>query len=379
MMQEYVFKNNKKLRMGYTTGSCAAAAAKAAACMLLGGKTVPEVELMTPKGIRLNLEVLDAKVTAEEVSCAIRKDAGDDPDVTDGLKIYAAVRKKETAGVEIDGGEGVGRVTRPGLEQPVGAVAINKVPRQMIREGVEEICRKFGYEGGMAVMIFIPGGKELAEKTFNPRLGIVGGISVLGTSGIVEPMSEEALIETIRIDVRMQLAQGWKYLVLVPGNYGLDYLNEFHPELLKNSVKYSNFLGEAIDAAVEFGAKGILLAGHIGKLVKLAGGIMNTHSRNADSRMEILTAHAAVLGADRETAAALMNCITTDEALDILKEKGLLDGVMERLLERMEFYVDHRSGRSLERGIVIFSQEHGTLGESRDARRILGCLQSEMS
>lgn len=375
----YIFKNNKKLRMGYTTGSCAAAAAKAAACMLLGGKTVPEVELMTPKGIRLNLEVLDAKVTAEEVSCAIRKDAGDDPDVTDGLKIYAAVRKKETAGVEIDGGEGVGRVTRPGLEQPVGAVAINKVPRQMIREGVEEICRKFGYEGGMAVMIFIPGGKELAEKTFNPRLGIVGGISVLGTSGIVEPMSEEALIETVRIDVRMQLAQGRKYLVLVPGNYGLDYLNEFHPELLKNSVKYSNFLGEAIDAAVEFGAKGILLAGHIGKLVKLAGGIMNTHSRNADSRMEILTAHAAVLGADRETAAALMNCITTDEALDILREKGLLKGVMERLLERMEFYVDHRSGRSLERGIVIFSQEHGTLGESRDARRILGCLQSEMS
>ena len=379
MMQEYVFKNNKKLRMGYTTGSCAAAAAKAAACMLLGGKTVPEVELMTPKGIRLNLEVLDARVTAEEVSCAIRKDAGDDPDVTDGLKIYAAVRKKETAGVEIDGGEGVGRITRSGLEQPVGAAAINKVPRQMIREGVEEICRRMGYEGGMSVTISIPGGDRLAEKTFNPRLGIVGGISVLGTSGIVEPMSEEALIETIRIDVRMQLAQGRKYLVLVPGNYGLDYLNEFHPELLKNSVKYSNFLGEAIDAAVEFGAKGILLAGHIGKLVKLAGGIMNTHSRNADSRMEILTAHAAVLGADRETAAALMNCITTDEALDILGEKGLLKGVMERLLERMEFYVDHRSGRSLERGIVIFSQEHGTLGESRDARRILGCLQSELS
>lgn len=231
----------------------------------------------------------------------------------------------------------------------------------------------------MSVIISIPGGDRLAEKTFNPRLGIVGGISVLGTSGIVEPMSEEALIETIRIDVRMQLAQGRKYLVLVPGNYGLDYLNEFHPELLKNSVKYSNFLGEAIDAAVEFGAKGILLAGHIGKLVKLAGGIMNTHSRNADSRMEILTAHAAVLGADRETAAALMNCVTTDEALDILREKGLLKGVMERLLERMEFYVDHRSGRSLERGIVIFSQEHGTLGESRDARRILGCLQSELS
>ena len=377
-MEKYVFKNNKKLRMGYTTGSCAAAAAKAAACMLLTGKAVPEVKLMTPKGIRLDLEVLEAKWTAEEASCAIRKDAGDDPDVTDGLEIYASVRKTEEPGVQIDGGEGVGRVTRPGLEQPVGAAAINKVPRQMIRENVEEICRKLGYEGGLSVTISIPGGEALAMKTFNPRLGIVGGISVLGTSGIVEPMSEEALIQTIRVDIKMQLAGGRRYLVLVPGNYGLDYLNEFHPELLKNSVKYSNFLGEAIDAAVEYGAKGILLAGHIGKLVKLAGGIMNTHSRNADSRMEILTAHAAVLGADQGTAAALMNCITTDEALEILEEKGLLEGVMERLLERMEFYVDHRSGHSLENGILVFSQTKGTLGESKDARRVLACLKEEL-
>ena len=377
-MEKYVFKNNKKLRMGYTTGSCAAAAAKAAACILLTGKAVPEVKLMTPKGIRLDLEVLEAKWTAEEASCAIRKDAGDDPDVTDGLKIYAVVRKSEEPGVQIDGGKGVGRVTRPGLEQPVGAAAINKVPRQMIRENVEEICRKLGYEGGLSVTISIPGGEALAMKTFNPRLGIVGGISVLGTSGIVEPMSEEALIQTIRVDIKMQLAGGRRYLVLVPGNYGLDYLNEFHPKLLKNSVKYSNFLGEAIDAAVEYGAKGIFLAGHIGKLVKLAGGIMNTHSRNADSRMEILTAHAAVLGADQGTAAALMNCITTDEALEILEEKGLLEGVMERLLERMEFYVDHRSGHSLENGILVFSQTKGTLGESKDARRVLACLKEEL-
>ena len=376
-MEKYVFKNNKKLRMGYTTGSCAAAAARAAASMLLTGKAVPEVKLMTPKGIGLDLEVLEAEWTAEEASCAVRKDAGDDPDVTNGLKIYALVRKSEEPGVQIDGGEGVGRVTRPGLEQPVGAAAINKVPRQMIRENVEEICRKFGYEGGLSVTISIPGGEALAVKTFNPRLGIVGGISVLGTSGNVEPMSEEAMIQTSREDTKMQLAGGRKYLVLVPGNYGLDYLNEFHPELLKNSVKYSNFLGEAIDAAVEYGAKGILLAGHIGKLVKLAGGIMNTHSRNADSRMEILTAHAAVLGADQETAAALMNCITTDEALEILREKGLLEGVMERLLERMEFYVDHRSGHSLEKGILVFSQTKGTLGESKDARKVLERLKEE--
>ena len=378
MLEQYVYKNNKKMRMGYTTGSCAAAASKAAAWMLLHGQILPEVELMTPKGIGLHLEVLDPKLSQGAASCAIRKDAGDDPDVTDGLLIYATVRKAEKPGVTLDGGEGVGRVTRVGLEQAVGDAAINKVPRQMIREGVEEICRAVGYTGGLSVIISIPGGEELARKTFNPRLGIVGGISVLGTSGIVEPMSEEALIQTIRVDIKMQLSGGRSYLVLVPGNYGLDFLEDYEPEVLKRSVKYSNFLGEAIDAAVEFGAKGILLVGHIGKLVKLAAGIMNTHSRNADARMDILTAHAAVLGADQETAARLMDCITTDEALDILKEKGLLDPVMKRLMERMEFYVDHRSGKSLERGILTFSLEQGVLGESTDVRRLIACVKAEI-
>ena len=378
MLEQYVYKNNKKMRMGYTTGSCAAAASKAAAWMLLHGQILPEVELMTPKGIGLHLEVLDPKLSKGEASCAIRKDAGDDPDVTDGLLIYATVRKAEKPGVTLDGGEGVGRVTRVGLEQAVGDAAINKVPRQMIREGVEEIRRAAGYTGGLSVIISIPGGEELARKTFNPRLGIVGGISVLGTSGIVEPMSEEALIQTIRVDINMQLSGGRSYLVLVPGNYGLDFLEDYEPEVLKRSVKYSNFLGEAIDAAVEFGAKGILLVGHIGKLVKLAAGIMNTHSRNADARMDILTAHAAVLGADQETAARLMDCITTDEALDILKEKGLLEPVMKRLMERMEFYVDHRSGKSLERGILTFSLEQGVLGESTDVRRLIACVKAEI-
>ena len=378
MLDQYVYKNNKKMRMGYTTGSCAAAASKAAAWMLLHGQILQEVELMTPKGIGLYLEVLEPKFSATSASCAIRKDAGDDPDVTDGLLIYATVSRTAQPGVTLDGGEGVGRVTRTGLEQAVGDAAINKVPRQMIREGVEDVCRAAGYTGGRSVIISIPGGAELAQKTFNPRLGIVGGISVLGTSGIVEPMSEEALIQTIRVDIKMQLSGGRSYLVLVPGNYGLDFLEDYEPEVLKRSVKYSNFLGEAIDAAVEFGAKGILLVGHIGKLVKLAAGIMNTHSRNADARMDILTAHAAVLGADQETAARLMDCITTDEALDILKEKGLLDPVMKRLMERMEFYVDHRSGKSLERGILTFSLEQGVLGESTDVRRLIACVKAEI-
>lgn len=371
MLDEYIYKNNQKMRLGYTTGSCAAAAAKAAAQMLFSGKQVLYVELMTPKGIGLTLEVLDARISGQEASCAIEKDAGDDPDVTDGIKIYAAVRREQKQGIHIDGGEGVGRITREGLEQPVGSAAINSVPREMIREGVEEICRRFDYQGGMSVVISIPGGEELAGKTFNPRLGIVGGISVLGTSGIVEPMSESALIETIRVDIRMQRRKGYRYLVLAPGNYGLDFLKEYDPKLLERCVKYSNFLGEAIDSAVEYGFQGVLLAGHIGKLVKLAGGIMNTHSRNADARMEILAAHGAVLGADQETTKALMECITTDEALDILKSAGLLEGVMSRLMERMEFYVNHRSGGAFSCAVITFSQKHGILGKTDNIEEML--------
>jgi cobalt-precorrin-5B (C1)-methyltransferase len=377
MLEQYVYKNQKKMRLGYTTGSCAAAASKAAVQMFLERKPVSCVELMTPGGIALNLEVLEVQITKESASCAIRKDAGDDPDVTDGLLIYSRVCRSEEPGVHIDGGAGVGRVTREGLDQPVGNAAINRVPREMIREGVEEICSRFGYEGGISVTIYIPGGEELAEKTFNPRLGIVGGISVLGTSGIVEPMSEEALIATIRVDIRMQLSEGRRYLVLVPGNYGCDFLSDYDPKLLQRSVKYSNFLGEAIDAAVEYGAKGILLVGHIGKLVKLAAGIMNTHSRNADARMEILTAHAAVLGADAELTGRLMECITTDEALELLKEAGYLEAVMDRLMERMEFYINHRSGKALECAVITFSQKMGIIGKTGEADRLLECLKKE--
>ena len=202
-MEEYLVKDGKRLRLGYTTGSCAAAAAKAAAWMLLTGRKKDTIRLQTPKGIELNLDVLETELSPDEVRCAIRKDSGDDPDVTRGTLIFAAVRKSATPGVTIDGGEGVGRVTKPGLDQPVGAAAINSVPRQMIEENVREVCALVGYDGGLDVTISAPEGEALAKKTFNPRLGIEGGISILGTTGIVEPMSEQALLDTIRVELRV--------------------------------------------------------------------------------------------------------------------------------------------------------------------------------
>lgn len=368
-MEQFVYKNHKKLRYGYTTGSCAAAASKAAAAMLLSGKEISYVELHTPKGIDLRLEVLDISREDNAVSCAIQKDGGDDPDVTNGILIYAKVSREpaDEAQIIIDGGIGVGRVTKPGLEQPVGAAAINKVPRQMIRENLEAVCEQYHYHGKLSVVISIPSGVELAAKTFNPRLGIVGGISVLGTSGIVEPMSEQALIDTIRVEMRQKLANGMEYLLVVPGNYGINFLDQYgHGLQLEDAVKCSNFVGEALDAAVEFGAKGVLLVGHIGKFVKLAGGIMNTHSHNADARMELLTVHAALLGAPVELLQKMMECVTTDDALKYLKEADLMEPVMERIMEKMEFYVNQRAQHQLELGVITFSNVFGILGQTKN-------------
>lgn len=373
-------KHNKRMRMGYTTGSCAAGAAKAAALMLLSGERVPCVELLTPKGILLRLKVRDAKRGEGFASCAIEKDGGDDPDATHGLLVYARVSfatEETSQTVHIDGGPGVGRVTKKGLEQPVGAAAINRVPRRMIEEAVLEICGRYGESRSMQVVISIPGGEEAAKKTFNPRLGILGGLSVLGTSGIVEPMSESALIASIRAEIRMKLANERKYLILVPGNYGTDFLGETWGELLEEAVKCSNFLGEALDAALEEGAKGVLLLGHIGKFVKLAAGIMNTHSRNADGRMEILTAHAAVRGAGQQLCRSLMDCVTTDDALELLQEAGFLGPVMEDLMERMEFYVNHRCGSGMEIGVLTFSNRQGLLGKTGQADSLLEKLKEQ--
>ena len=307
----YVIKNNKKLRYGYTTGSCAAAAAKAAARMLLTGETVENVDLMTPKGILLHLEILDIHKGEEEVSCAVRKDGGDDPDATHGLLVYAAVRKKKESGVTIDGGRGVGRVTKRGLEQPVGAAAINRTPRAMITEAVEDIADAFGYTEGFTVVISIPGGEEVAKKTVNPRLGILGGISVLGTSGIVVPMSEDALIASIHAEMRLRKENGGDYLLITPGNYGAAFVSSYPDVDVENSVKCSNYVGETLDYAVNLGIRGILFVADIGKFIKVSGGIMNTHSRCADSRAELMTAAAIRAGADLETAKQLLETITT--------------------------------------------------------------------
>lgn len=366
-----VWVDQKKMRTGYTTGSCAAAAAKAAACMLLSGEVIQQVRLMTPKGIELDLEVEQIERRRHGVRCAIRKDSGDDPDVTNGIYVYAEVRKEPEPGIYLDGGEGIGRITKKGLEQPVGAAAINRVPRQMILEAVKEQSIRYGYQGGFSVIISAPEGKKLAAKTFNPRLGIENGISILGTSGIVEPMSEKALTDTIFLEMKMLKENGIDRCCVVPGNYGRDFLAEQLGVDTDQAVKCSNYIGETIDAAVNLEMRSLLLIGHIGKLIKVAAGVMNTHSRQADCRMEVLAAYAAAEGASAECVQAILSCITTTEAMELLKEKGILSGVMERVMERIEFHLCHRAGGSLQVEAIVFSTEDGILGKTKRAEALL--------
>ena len=372
MSLDYTIRSGTRLlRCGYTTGTCAALAAAGAAQLLLSGKTPARLALVTPKGLRVEVEPEDCRLTDDEARCAVRKDAGDDPDVTDGMLVYAAVRRTDQ-GITVDGGEGVGRVTKPGLDQPVGAAAINTIPRRMIRAAVEEVCAELGYAGGLAVTVSIPGGAERAKKTFNPLLGIEGGLSVLGTSGIVEPMSEQALVDTIAVELRQRAAADRSRVILTPGNYGMDFLRRSDPALEGiGTVRCSNFLGDALDLAAVEGFREVLLVGHIGKLVKLAGGVMNTHSHMADCRRELFCAHAAICGADNATCRALMEQATSDGCLAVLKEAGLLEPVMESLCTAIQTVLDRRADGAFTVGAVLFSNEYGLLGVTVGAEELL--------
>ena len=371
------------MRYGFTTGSCAAAAAKAAAYMLLTGREKTKITIETPKGIPYTAQILRICRKEREVSCAVEKDGGDDPDITTGALICAKVSLPQEEGSEalarvvIDGGFGVGRVTKPGLDQPVGNAAINHVPREMIEREVLQVCQVLDYCGSLAVEISVPEGEHLAERTFNPRLGIVGGISILGTSGVVEPMSTQAILDTIRVELRQQRALGREDVVISPGNYGLDFLkNTYHYDLDK-SVKCSNFIGLTIDMAVEEGFKRLLLAGHIGKLIKVAGGIMNTHSREGDCRMELLTAFAVKCGVAAVDAARLLSCVTTEEAVRILDECGRRQEVMDYAMERILFYLEKRAQGKLAIECIMYANDFGALAKSKEAEEWFTLLAQE--
>ena len=388
MLNEYLMRGGVKLRLGYTTGSCAAAAAKAAAFVLLTGKEIREVRLVTPKGIALDLDVEDLQVLRggeaalsgrNAVLCAVRKDSGDDPDVTDGALIYAKAALSQTPGIRIEGGKGVGRVTRPGLDQPVGAAAINSTPRRMIEEAVREVLVKYRGEDsvltgpGIEVTISVPRGEELAAKTFNGKLGIEGGISILGTTGIVEPMSEQALLDTIRAEISVRRSEGRTILSAAPGNYGKQFFLEKYGFPLETAVTASNYIRDTIRMAQSAGFRRLLFVGHIGKLVKVAGGVPNTHSKYGDRRMEILGRIAEdVSGCELPALRAeLDGCVSTDEAVRILKSQGMDAPVLAEMTRRIRDVMEDWADGKMQVEVIVFSNVHGELGKTEQAEQFL--------
>lgn len=367
----------EKLRNGFTTGSCAAAAAKAACYMLLTGRKKEKIDIITPKGITFHASIVDILRGERAVQCAVIKDGGDDPDITTGAHVVAKVSflEGQEAGTEgrilIDGGIGVGRVTKPGLDQPVGNAAINHVPREMIEREMREVCHVLDYHKDLAVEISVPEGQKLAESTFNPRLGILGGISILGTSGVVEPMSAQALKDTIAVELRQKKALGQKAVAVSPGNYGLDFMKKTYDYDLDRSVKCSNFIGDTIDMAKQMGFEAMLLTGHIGKLIKLSGGMMNTHSKEGDCRMELLAAAAIYAGCHAKTAKDLLDAVTTEEGVKLLSEAGILEATMERAMERILFYLRKRAGDWMQIECMMYATDYGLLAESPGAQSLL--------
>lgn len=391
-MDRFVYKGKKKLRCGYTTGSCAAAAAQRATALLLGADSAEEepVSLVVPKGVSLKIPVYHQEKESDWAVCAVKKDSGDDPDITNGILVYVKVMKAsdeddsspentEKPSVYLRGGLGIGVVTKPGLSCAVGEAAINPVPRRMIEEEVKAVCKEREYEGSLVVEISIPQGIEIAKRTYNPRLGIQGGISVLGTSGIVEPMSEQALVDTVKLEMDMKKANGYEYLVLTPGNYGEEFLKTRTKIRGDALVKCSNFIGEALDHVEDVGFRGVLLVGHLGKLSKVAAGAMNTHSKHGDLRLEVLGVHAGLAGGGSDTLRQIMDSATTEEAIAVLDRSGIRQQTMESLLEKLDFHIKERTHHTLTVGAVLFSNHYGYLGETREASRLLACLEKEES
>lgn len=372
-MERYIWADNKKLRCGLTTGSCATAAAKAAALQLLGQKVEKEIKISLPSGEVVSLPV--CPIIVKDVGCfgaEVIKDGGDDPDNTDGARINATIQYTKKVGeVDIDGGIGVGRVTKAGLDQPVGRAAINRVPRQMIGEAVKEVLEEPLHHQGVKVVINVPDGEEIAKKTFNGRLGILGGISILGTTGIVKPMSESSLIATIEAELKIHRNQGEVLVGITPGNYGERYAAEHYEIPVGQCITCSNFVGKTLDLGLSQGYQGMLYIGNIGKLIKVAGGIMNTHSKEADSRLELLAAYTLRCNGTQGVAQQVLRANTTEEALDYLNQADLMEQVGSLVVEKIKYYMEKRVRDQMNVEVVMFSNTYGLLGKTKGAQEYL--------
>ncbi|MDK2824043.1 MAG: cobalt-precorrin-5B (C1)-methyltransferase [Clostridia bacterium] len=353
------------LREGFSTGSCAAAAAKAAVLMLLKQEYTDKVNITLPRGNTATFLIYGSKLLTSEACCYVIKDAGDDPDITNGVQVWAKARKTSLSGIKIKGGTGIGIVTKPGLPVEVGQPAINPIPRQMIINEILQVTQ--GLEEGIEVELSIPNGEILAQKTLNSHLGIVGGLSILGTTGIVKPMSEEAYKNSLVPQLKITYALGYKIVVLTPGNIG-------HQSAVNHGIpddvicQTSNFLGFMLEECEKVGFKKILLWGHPGKLLKVACGNFHTHNRIADGRMETLAAYLATLAAPVDLVKKVLNCTTTEQAMELVEQCGF-EKVWELICHKVSLRAEKFLFNKVQVGTVLLKDRRKILTLDQKAKK----------
>lgn len=358
----------KVLRSGITTGTCAAAATKAAV-LAWQGRTPAAVEVASPQGKVITVPIAACNVIPGGAIASVVKDAGDDPDITNGVTITVAVEVNASTEIVIKAGPGVGTVTKPGLAVPAGQPAVNPGPRKMIMQAIGDVLPE---AHGAVVTISIPDGERLASRTLNPVLGITGGLSIIGTTGIVEPMSEEAFKNSLTPQISVVKALGYDEIVFAPGKIGQDIAIGYSlpADVI---VQTSNFIGHMLENAVHQGIRRVLLFGHLGKIVKIAAGIFHTHNRVADARMETLAAYAASAGAPQQAVREILDCITTEAAMPVIERYALTD-IYTVLAERASIRATRYVFGDLMVGTAIVTLTGEILGLDDTARKIGGSL-----
>jgi len=354
------------LRTGFTTGACAAASAKAAALTLSTGP-VNVVKIKCPNGEEIEIPIKECEVIdPSSARASVVKNSGDDAkyDVTHGIEICAVVSLHDGTGIIVKCGEGIGIVTKPGLQVAVGEPAINPVPKRMIIESVKEVIPS---NVSAEVVLSVPDGARVASRTFNPRLGIEGGISILGTTGIVKPRSLSAFIASIVAQIDVAVAQGHERLILVPGSIGERIAKQLLETTTDEIIQTGDLIGYMIKKATEKGVKEIVILGHAGKLVKLAAGIFNTNYRVADARREVVAAYAAMAGASRTVIEMIMHANTTDEMADTLERFKLSEVTFNLIANSVKERVVQKTGGKVKVNIVIVSNDGRVLGSDSDA------------
>lgn len=331
----------KGLRTGYTTGSCAAAASKAATMALINGQAPEKVTIELPVGKRATFDIVSSQADSNSATCSVIKDAGDDPDVTHGARLSSTVSFNNGHGIFIIRGEGVGIVTKPGLELEVGMPAINKVPRRMINQAVSQVASKLVEETGLSVVISVKNGEEIAKETLNPRLGILEGLSILGTTGIVKPYSTEAYKLSIALSINVAVAAKRKHLVFTTGTRSEEFSKKFVRLAEECYVQVGDFPRYAVKRCTKCGIEKITFCGMIGKLSKIAEGHSQTHVSKAKINIDFLIELAREYGVDEKKTKLMQNAQTARHFSEIAlqsDEPNLFNLICKRVCRNLKIW-----------------------------------------